>query len=75
MQTVSHIFIATLKTFDQPAYRVAQRAKVNPNTLSRLINGIEPLRPGDERIIAVARILGLRPEEAFTEAQMDDTAQ
>ena len=48
-------------------YRIAQRADVPPPTLSALVNGIAPLRPNDERIIRVGKILGLKPEECFEE--------
>ena len=43
---LSQTFLIRLKLNDQPAYRIAQQAGVNPNTLSRLINGIEPIKPG-----------------------------
>ena len=62
---VSSRFLVALKLHEWPAYRLAQRAGVNPNTLSRLINGIEPVRENDPRILAVAEILGLAPEDAF----------
>ena len=63
---VSEQFLIKLKLNELPAYRIAQQASVNPNTLSRLINGIDPLRPGDERIIAVGQVLGLTPKKCFT---------
>ncbi len=71
MTKVSLTFKAALKTNNEPAYRIAQKAKVNPNTLSRLINGIEPVRLGDERIKRVAAILGMNAEDAFEISQVD----
>ena len=62
---ISQTFIIRLKLHSDPAYRIAQMAGVNPTTLSKLINGAEPTRPGDERILRVGRILGLEPDEVF----------
>lgn len=64
---VSREFLIRLKLNEEPAYRIAQKAGVAPSTLSRLIRGIRPLKPRDDRIIRVARVLGLRPKEAFAE--------
>ena len=68
---VSRTFLIRLKLSDNPAYRTAQQANVNTNWLSRAINGIEPVKPGDKRIIAVGRILGLAPEECFHDEPAD----
>ena len=65
MVKASREFLIRLKLNDEPIYRICQRAGVNASTLSRLINGIDPVKPGDERIIRVADVLGLSPEEAF----------
>lgn len=65
MDQLSRRFLAELKLHPEPAYRIAQKAGVNPTTLSKLINGAEPLRPSDDRIVRVGRILGLEPDEVF----------
>jgi len=62
---LSETFIIRLKLHSEPAYRIAQQAGVNPTTLSKLINGAEPVRPADDRILRVAKILGLEPDEVF----------
>ncbi len=62
---VSQTFIIRLKLHSDPAYRIAQMAGVNPTTLSKLINGAEPIRPDDDRILRVGRILGLEPDQVF----------
>ncbi len=67
MVNVSEQFLIRLKLHELPAYRIAQQAGVNPNTLSRLINGIDPIKGGDERILAVGRIIGLGATECFEE--------
>ncbi len=67
MVRVSREFKARLKLADRPAYKIANEAGVNPTTLSKLVNGIEPVKPNDERIGRVAALLGLSPSEAFEE--------
>lgn len=67
MIRVSEQFLTRLKLNDLPAYRIAQQAGVNPNTLSRLINGIDQIRPRDERVVAVGRVLGLLEQDCFDE--------
>ena len=58
-------FMAILKTAELPAYEIAHRAGISPTTLSKLVNGIETVKPNDHRIIRVAEILGLTPDECF----------
>lgn len=65
MVRVSREFKARLKLADQPAYKIANLAGVNPTTLSKLVNGIEPVKPNDDRIGRVAALLGLKSSEAF----------
>ena len=67
MMKVSKRFRAELKTYNLPAYRVAQLAGVNPSTLSKLVCGIERVQSGDDRITRVAKIIGMDPREAFEE--------
>ena len=62
---VSEKFVATLKLHELPAYRIAQKADVDPVKLSKLINGIVPAKPQDPHVIAVGRVLGLSAEECF----------
>ena len=66
MNKVSQQFLIRLKLHESPAYKLAQQAGVDPNTLSRLINGIDPVRPGDQRIVAVGRVLGVPAAQCFT---------
>jgi len=65
MVRLSREFKARLKLADQPAYKIANQAGINPTTLSKLVNGIEPLKPNDERIGRVAAVLGMSPADAF----------
>jgi transcriptional regulator with XRE-family HTH domain len=61
----SYRFRARLKLHKLPAYQIAQHADVDPATLSKLVHGAIAVKPGDERVIAVGRILGLEPEDCF----------
>ena len=71
MMTLSRQFLIRLKLHELPAYKIAQRAGVNANTLSRLINGIDPVKPQDERIISVGQGIGLSPSECFEKESED----
>ncbi len=65
MTAVSQQFLIRLKLNQLPAYKIAQRAGVNPTTLSKLINGIDRVRAQDPRIIAVGEVIGLSESECF----------
>jgi transcriptional regulator with XRE-family HTH domain len=65
MVRLSQKFLIALKLHELPAYKIAQLAGINPTTLSKIVNGIEPLRMGDERILRVAQVLGLDAAEAI----------
>ncbi len=67
---ISQTFIIKLKLHSDPAYRIAQMAGVNPTTLSKLIHGAEPIRPDDDRLLRVGRILGLEPDEIFVSREV-----
>jgi hypothetical protein len=62
---VSPELFAAIKCADEPAYRIAQRADIRPDLLSKLMHGAEPVKPQDPRVLAVARILGVPAERAF----------
>ena len=63
---LSYKFIAAIKLGPVPAYKIAQRAGVNPSTLSKIICGITRVGPQDHRVLKVGEILGLTPEECFS---------
>ena len=70
---VSRQFVDRLKRHHERAYVVAWRTGVHPCVLSKLIHGAERVRPGDPRIIAVGRELGLSPlTSAFTHRHDDE---
>ncbi len=51
---ISTRLMTALKLGETPAYRVARRAGVNPTTLSKLLYGIDAVKPADQRFIAKA---------------------
>ena len=51
-----------------PAYKVAHRARIHPSTLSKLLCGIELLKPKDPRVVAVGNVLGIPEFECFEES-------
>ncbi len=69
MTKLSKQFLICLKLHELPAYKIAQRAGINPNTLSRLVNGIDRLKPRDPQIIAVGKIIGLEPSNCFSDPE------
>ena len=48
-------------------FQLATLAGIHPSTLSKALNGSTPLQPYDRRVLAVARVLGVKPEDAFEE--------
>ena len=65
MIKVSRKFIEAVKLAGRPAYRIAWEAGLHPVLLSKIISGYERIRPNDERVIAVGKVLGLPPRECF----------
>jgi hypothetical protein len=62
---ISRKFIVAVKLADRPAYRIAIESGLHPSVLSKIMTGAERVTPNDRRVLAVARVLGLRPEECF----------
>jgi len=65
MLRISRRFYEAVKLADRPAYRIAWDAGIHPVTLSRIIQGHDPVYRNDARVLAVARVLGLDPQECF----------
>jgi hypothetical protein len=62
---VSRRLIEAVKLFDKPAYQIAILAELRAETLSKLLHGALPLRLGDPRVLAIAKVVGVAPEAAF----------
>ena len=64
---VSRKLIEAIKLSDLKGYEIAHQAEMHPSTLSRILNGIENVMPGDSRVLRIGKVLGLTPEECFEE--------
>ena len=60
---------AKIKLGSEPAYKIAQKAGIDPSTLSKLICGIVKFKAGKPRMIAVGRVLGISEEVCFSEGE------
>lgn len=66
MIEVSEKLKIAIKLAPEPAYKIAQRANLNPSTLSKLICGITKIKSKDPRVIAVGKVLGVSEDECFS---------
>jgi hypothetical protein len=62
---VSRRLFEAVKLHGVPAYKIARQARIEPSILSKLLHGAERVRPQDPRVLAIARIVGVPPEDAF----------
>lgn len=62
---ISQKFIRKIKTAGIPAYQIAHKAEISPGVLYKIICGIDRPKPGDARVLAVAKVLRLKPEDCF----------
>ena len=62
---ISNKLKAAIKLHTEPAYRLAQKAGVNPSILSKLMRGYQPVKNGDKRIIAIGNLLGINSQDCF----------
>ena len=73
MDSVSLKFRVAVKLGDAPVWRIAQRAGINPNVLSKILSGALRVKRGDPRVMKVATVVGLTPDECFE--YLDDTKE
>jgi len=69
---VSRLLFNAIRLDRRRAYRIAQAANLHPSTLSRVINGIERIKPNDPRVIAIGRVLGIPPNECFGKGKSEN---
>ena len=62
---ISRKLLAAIKLHTEPAYRLAQKADINPAVLSKLMRGYQPVKDGDKRIIAIGNLLGINSQDCF----------
>ncbi len=63
----SRILRVAVKGHELKGIEIARKAKVHPVFLSRVICNSIRLKAGDKRVLRIARVVGVRPEECFTE--------
>lgn len=69
---VSKLFIDKVfeaKKSGMPLYKLAMAAQVYPPDLSKIIHHGTPLKVNDRRVLAIGKLLGLNPNECFSEDQ------
>jgi len=57
-----------IKLSDMRQYQIARKAGIHHVTLSKLMNDIVPVKPGNKNLIAIGRVMGFKPEACFKEA-------
>ena len=62
---ISQRFRNAYHLHDGPRYRVAMAVGVSPVWLSKVVHGAVSVPPGDPRVVAIGRQLGLKPQECF----------
>ena len=62
---ISNKLKIAVRLSDLKSYEIAHQANLHPSMLSKIINGIELVKEDDHRVLAVARVLGLNPDECF----------
>jgi hypothetical protein len=72
---VSRRLIEAVRLSPDRGYVIAHQAALHPSTLSKLINGVERIRPDDARVLAIARVVGVPPEHAFAAPADSESAR
>jgi len=62
---LSRTFKATVKLANRPAWKIAFEVGLHPNVLSKIMTGAVQVKHGDQRVIDIGSLLGLKPEECF----------
>ena len=64
---ITEKLIRAVKLSDRRSYQIAHAAGIHPSTLSRIVCGIDKVKKGDPRVLAVARTLGISENDCFNE--------
>ena len=56
---ISERLRVAIKLSKRRQYQLAWQAGIHPCLLSKIVNGIERVRPGDRRVLAIGSILGI----------------
>ena len=58
-----------VKLSELRSYEIAHLAGLHPTTLSRILNSIDVVEPGDPRVIRIARVLGIKEADCFEQGE------
>ncbi len=62
---ISKRLIMEIKLSPIPAYKIAQKAGLDPSTLSKMVCGITRTKADDKRVVRVGHVLGIKADECF----------
>ena len=62
---ISRTFRAAVKLSELKQYEIARAAGVHHTVLSKILNNIDDARPGDVRVLKIAKVLKLKEEDCF----------
>lgn len=68
-QKLSEKFRARIKLADEPAYKLAQKAGLDPTFVSKLLHGYAELKPDDSRVLRLAKVLNFPAHKIFNGRQ------
>lgn len=69
---ISEKFRQAARISQVPLYQLALKCDIPPGRIYKVIRGIIPVHGGDQRIIALGRLLGLSPAECFFSEKKTD---
>ncbi len=69
MTKIGPKLVEALRMKHKQMYRLAFRVGMHPTTLSKILNGIQQVKPGDKRILRLGRKLGIPPDELFAQEE------
>lgn len=76
MRMISKQLRNAVKLSDKKGYQIAHLANLHPSVLSRIICGIDKVKPGDARVLAIGKVVGVSEAECFdgnsTELEFDE---
>ena len=69
---VSEKFRNAVREWRPKQYELAWKAGIHPVTLSQIVTGYIRPKPNDQRVLRIAKIIGLSPSECFLEEAQND---
>lgn len=54
-----------VRTSNKKGYVIAREANMHPSMLSQIINDLLNVKNGDDRVIAIGRVVGIESKECF----------